>query len=205
MFTVGAALLVFKPHRLFFCEAGGGKVASCRISERVLGLFPVRAEIVGAIATTETSTETTTHESRQSDGRRRTTTTRIGELSFIDAQGATQWSASDSHLVGATMDRVAGRVDELISGESLSPIVLIQAVWPALLAGTLFGVIGASGLGSALGLLLRDRGLIPEHAYRSVFYWGTLLIPTLLAAAAWVIALLGSDPPGWLGALLGSA
>jgi hypothetical protein len=92
-------------------------------------------------------------------------------------------------------------VEELTSGAS-GRILRVQAIWPVLLAGTLFMTVAASPLGSKLGMELRNRGLIPEAVYRAVFYWGTLLVPLLLSGAAWLVVLLGKDPPGILAAVL---
>jgi hypothetical protein len=201
LLVVGLGLTWFKPVRAFRCATQGGGLARCAISERLFGLIPVRTQDVPDIAKASTSHRTTTSESREG-GRTRTTTTHIYDLSFVDAQGRELWSASESHLLGASLDQVGANVEQVASGELSGEIARVQAVWPALLAGTLFVTIAASALGSKLGLELRNRGSIPQALYQFVFYWGTLLVPVALYGAAWVLALLGKDPPAFLLPLL---
>jgi len=202
MLTVALALMWFKPVRVFRCEAQGTGLARCVVAERLFGLVPLRQRTVEGIADASTSQRSTTNEARDSDGVTRTTTTHIAELSFTSADGRPLWSGSESHLIGARFEQIGADVKELTSQAPSGRIVRVQAIWPVLLAGTLFLTVAASPLGTKLGLELRNRGLIPQAVYTAVFYWGTLLVPLLLSGAAWLLVLLGKDPPGIVAALL---
>ena len=198
MLAVGLALLAWRPHRIFQCEAAETGLASCRISERLLGLAPLTDQTVTGIASAGADSRTHSEQTRDTGGRIRTSTTRTDELVFLDAAREPLWLAAESRLLGASMADLAADVSELAAGELEGPVARAHASWPVLLAGTLFLVFGASASGSALGLLLRDRGVISPAAYRAAFYWGPLIVPVLVSAAGWAIALLGSAPPEWL-------
>jgi hypothetical protein len=195
MLAVGAALTWFKPVRAFRCAGQGGGLARCVVSERLFGLWPVRARSLAGIAKASTSHHTTTSESRDQDGPPKTVTTRVDELALLDGDGRELWSASESHVIGASLEQVGTELEQLAAGELAGEVVRVQAVWPALLAASLFVTIAVSALWSKLGLELRNRGFIPQLALQAVFYWGGLLVPALLYGAAWVLALLGKDPP----------
>ena len=202
MLAVALGLMWFKPVRVFRCEAQGAGLARCVVTERMFGLIPVRQTSVDGIASTSTSQRSSTSESRDDDGVTRTRTTRISELTFAGADGGELWSASESHLLGARLEQIATEVDELKSGEKAGRIVRVQGIWPVLLASSLFLTFTMSPLGSKLGLELRNRGVIPESAYKALFYWGTLFFPLLLSGIAWGLVLLGKNPPAALAALL---
>jgi hypothetical protein len=157
---------------------------------------------VSGIAKARAQERSTSSESRGSDGRTRTVTTHVYELSFKGADEQELWSASESHLIGARYDRLAAEVEELASGERAVELVRLHAIWPVLLAGSLFVTLAVSVLGTKLGMALRDRGLIPEAVFRPVFYWGPLLVPVALFGWAWLVSLLGKDPPRVVAALL---
>jgi hypothetical protein len=199
---VGLALTWFKPLRIFRCERQGAGLARCAVRERIFGLVPKAERSIDGIASASTRQRATTSQSLDSDGQTRTTTTRISELTFAGADGGALWSASESHLIGASFEQVGSEVEELASGASAGPVVRVHALWPVLLAGSLFVTMASSALGSKLGLELRDRGVLPEAGYKVVFYWGTLLMPALLYGFAWLAALLGANPPAVLAALL---
>ena len=55
-----------------------------------------------------------------------------------------------------------------------------------------------------VGVALRDRELIPASFF-VVFARGGLLLPLFVCGVAWVAALLGGDPPAFIGTLLGLA
>ncbi len=203
MLLVGVGVLVLKPHRVFQCEAAEPGLASCRIADRVLGIATLREETVAGIASADTDSRTHTEQTRDDDGRTRTSTTRTDELVFLGAEQEPLWSAAESRLLGASMADLAVDVSELASGELEGPVARAHAPWPVLLAGTLFFMIGASATGSALGLWLRDRGVISPAIYRAAFYWGPFVVPFLLCVAGWAIAFLGNAPPAWLGAAMG--
>lgn len=193
--AVGLFLLWFKPLRVFRCASQGSERAACVVSERLLGLLPLGQQTVAGIAQAESGEHTSSSESRDDKGRTRTVTTRVEELAFKDQAGRVLWSGEESHLLGATPEQLASELNELIAGEAKGPLVRVQGIWPVLLIGTLFVTIALSALASELGLLLRDRGLIPQTVYMAVFYWGALIVPVLLFGLAWAVALLGAQPP----------
>ncbi len=187
LLAAGLALTWFKPVRAFRCAAQGGGLARCTVSERALA----------GIAKASASHHTTTGETREG-GRTHRVTTLVSDLSLLDAEGRVLWSASESHLIGASLEQVGAEVEQLAAGELSGEVLRVQAVWPALLFASLFVTIATSGLWSKLGLELRNRGWIPQLVLQAVFYWGGLLVPVVLYGAAWVLALLGKDPPAAL-------
>jgi hypothetical protein len=195
MLVVGSAALLLSPLRVFRCEPGGQGLVTCRVSELVLGLWTLREEKVPGIAAAEAGSHLETSESRDSQGRTRTTTTRVTELVFKDAHGSTLWRTSGSHFLGAPLEGVSEEVSALLSEERAAPFVRAHEAWPPLLLGSLFVIIGLSTAGSSLGLALRNRGFIGPTLYTVAFYWGPLLLAALVCAAGWAIAFVGNDPP----------
>jgi len=202
LLAVGLAASWLKPLRAFRCSAQGQGRAQCVVAERLLGVFPLREQVLEGIAGTQSGAHTTTSESRDDQGRTRTLTTRVDELAFKDAAGRVLWSSEESHLIGAAQQQLATEVAALAAGERSDVIVRVQAVWVVLLLGTLFCLIGVSSLGTELGLLLRDRGLIPQSVHVAVFHWGAFVVPLLLFGLAWALAGLGADPPAALVSVL---
>ncbi len=201
--AAGLAGIWFKPLRVFRCAQSAPGRAECLVTERVLGLLPVRQQTVRGIATAEAGSHVTSSESREDKGRTRTVTTRVEELAFKDPEGGVLWSASESHLIGASLETLAVDVAALASEPDAPALVRVNAVWPVLLLGTLFVTIAASALASELGVWLRDRGLIPQALYMLAFYWGALLVPVALFGFAWLLAFLGGGPPAALVGALG--
>src|SRR5262245_60278614 len=84
MLTVGAALTWFKPVRAFRCAGQGGGVVGSADSARLCGLWPLSERALAGIARASTSHHTTTSES-QEGAQTRTVTTRVSELTLLDA------------------------------------------------------------------------------------------------------------------------
>ena len=197
LLVVALLFLWLEPTTVYRCAPRGEGSAQCLISERGLGLVPLAERTLVGITRASYGRHTEQSESRNSDGRTRTTRTTVEDLVFLDAQQRELWKASESHLLGASLEDLARRVEELVSGEDPKPFVRWYVPWPVLLLATPFVLIAASHLPTRVALCLRRRGLIPNPLYQ-VLYWTPMLAIGALLPFAWVVAFLGASPPAWL-------
>jgi hypothetical protein len=194
---VSAGLLWLKPATVYRCAPQAPGLARCEISERLLGLVPLRSRAFEGIARVTFGEHTQQSTSLDSQGRTRTTSTDVEELALLDAQARVLWRRSESHLLGASLADLAGELELLVSGESAEPFARWHQPWPVLLITSLFLLLGASHLATRLGLVLIQAGWLPAGAH-AIVYWGPTLALLLLLGAAWGVAWVGADPPAWL-------
>jgi len=198
MLFAGSAALVLSPLRVFRCDPTGKGLAACVVSERALGLVTLREQKLEGIASAEAGSRVETSETRDSQGRVRSThSTTVEQLVLKDASGHTLWQTTGSHFLGASFEDMSRDVTGLLSAGPGAPFSRTHEAWPPLLFGTLFVTIGLSSSISSLGLALRNRGFI-SPALHSKFYSVPLLLAALVCAVGWVFAFLGSDPPSWM-------
>lgn len=204
MVLVAAAVLWWQPLRVYRCGAQGAGLAQCVVADRWLGLVPVRERGITGIAQAlygahveRTKQSQGGTESAPTGGAPREILTTVEQMSLLDDRQRVLWSASESHLVGASLSALAVDIEALCSGEESSPWVRWYAPWPPWLLGCLFALIGASHLSARVGLGLISRGLLPRSLYQAV-YWGPTLVALALLAGVWLIALAGGSPPAWL-------
>lgn len=202
LLVVALLLLWLQPTTVYRCAPQGEGSAQCLISERGLGMVPLGERTLVGITQASYRSHTEQSESHGSDGRTRTTRTTVEDLVFLDAQQRELWKASESHLLGASLEDLARRVEGLVSGEDPTPFVLWYVPWPVLLLATPFVLIAASHLPTRVAWSLRSRGLIPNALYQ-VLYWTPTLAVGALLVFAWVVAFLGANPPTWLVKVLG--
>lgn len=195
--------LWLKPFTVFRCGVETEGQAQCTISERLLLVAPLRTEHLRHLTDAGYAEHTETSESTDSEGKHHTTETTVEDLSLSDAQGSTVWRTSESYLIGASLQNVGDRVQSLIRGASSAPFVRWHTAWPVLLIATLFGLIGAIHLMARLGGALVGWGVISPVLERLAFERAPGVFLLLLFASAWVVALLGGDPPATLIGVLG--
>jgi len=199
---VGLGAAYVKPVRVFRCDGQGEGLARCLVSERIFGLVPREQRVLEGIARTESHSGTVeTYES----GRINRSTVKEETLALSDASGRALWSSSEQGLLGASFSQVANDIDALRSGAAKGPLLRIQVCWPILIVSSLLTWAFFNALFRHVGLALRDRELIPASVYEQLFARVGLLLPLLVCGFAWVVAGLGSDPPAFVGGLLGLA
>jgi hypothetical protein len=203
LLVVGLGVLWLAPFTVFRCAAEGSGRAQCVISERLLGALSLGEQRLAHLTGATYDSHTERSDSQDSSGRRSTTKTKVEVLSLVDADGREAWRASRSLLVGASLQAVAEQIRLRIEDKSAPPFARWHIAWPALLLATLFVLIGATHLLARTGRALADRGAVSEAVARLAFSRAPGLVLLVVFATAWVVALLGGNPPEalvrWLG------
>ena len=198
LLAVAAAGLWWQPTRVFACAPQAAGLARCDVSTRLLGLVPLGHRTIAGIARAGYGTETAISELRDATTNRpRALETRIEALLLADAEGHELWRSAESHLLGASLDDVAGGIEALTGDETAAPFVAWYVPWPVLLLCSLFLLIATSHLGTSASLALRRRGLLGGVSYGLAYWLPTLVVAGVLAVA-WLVALAGAHPPRWL-------
>jgi hypothetical protein len=193
----------FRPMRIVRCDVQAPGLAQCVVADRLFGVFPRADRVVAGIASTDIAYSVEGGQTQESNGHTTTWTAGVQNLSLLDPDGRVLWSASEDYWLGPSPGELGADIRDLASGSRHGPVLRIQTYWPTLFLSS-FGVVFFFGpLVVKTGQALRDRGLIRQATYRRAFKWSGLLLSLALCTLAWGLALLGSDPPAFVGRLVG--